>query len=255
MSAHTYRHHVPAELDETRSHTTLVCLPPATTHEPDLLEARIAARIARHTAGVPGSVCPNHFTASPRLTARELALLINPHPARVGLLRCVGGPIGLLDTTFAALTEDVAADLHSDWEQAVHGTPPAAPWRAFLDLADTDNPDSRDAAVEDFFAQPRIAAITHHMGAGAVLTDLREYGAALEAHQHSPAAYTAHLKATVQYGDALITERGQLLTPGPVPRPPIDHTLAERSAYFVAAWSHLSGLDPNTVVVAAECQL
>ncbi|MDQ1646712.1 MAG: hypothetical protein QOJ50_2896 [Cryptosporangiaceae bacterium] len=256
MSTSAHSRHLPPQVDSVRIHTTLICLPPASTHQLGLLPDRIAARAAGHTNGVPALVSPNHFTIAANLTGRETALLINPHRSPAGTARCAGGPFGLLDfTEFAALTAAVGTGIHTEWEQAVRGTAPAAPWRAYLDLADIRDHGSVEAAVDDFFAQPRIAAVTAHMETGAVLPDIHEYGAALEAHQDGPASYAAHLAATSLYGDALITEHGDLLAPGLTVRPPIDHTLAERAAYFTAASAYLRGADPNTVVIAAACPL
>ena len=166
MSTSAHSRHLPPQIDHIRIHTTLICLPPASTHQLGLLPDRIAARTARHTNGVPALVSPNHFTIAANLTSRETALLINPHRSPAGTARCAGGPFGLLDfTEFAALTAAVGTGIHTEWEDAVRGTRPAAPWRAYLDLASSrdhllpgaENADGRGAGNADVVRQERPA--------------------------------------------------------------------------------------------------
>ncbi|MCI4066189.1 hypothetical protein MRQ36_28020 [Micromonospora sp. R77] len=202
-------------------------------------EALAGPRLATHL-GVP-CVLTARFWAVPGLRRWQRHHLIGLRKGRPAA--CAGGPIGLLDLHGMRHAAAAGAAIrHQIWQHAVHGTRPATSWPT-LEARHLANPDrySRDAAIADFHAQPRINAMRLHAvtnpGPGQpTVAEVEMYQAGALAYQH----YSA---ATAVVGDAMITADGRTLAPA-------SDALTDRTSYLEQALRYLDTLAPDQRLLA-----
>jgi hypothetical protein len=166
-------------------------------------------------------------------------------------------PVGLLDPSgHQQATAAVAAAVHAEWRNAVAGTSPARPWRHFVDrhLADPDR-HRLEQAWAAFTGQPGIAAMLAAEQAGTAWFVTDQYGPGLCAHQNGLRRVAGYIADTMELGDALLDPHARLWPVTDPPRPPVEHTLAERDTYHAAARQLLARLDPDTVVATIHIDL
>jgi hypothetical protein len=233
----------------------LVCLPADTvTQEYDEFAQRLTTAAAPYVVVGAGALNGGHFPLWHRPDEIEAGLLLlsRSDPDYPHLGWCAGGPVGLLDlATTAHYLDDSAIDQLESWRALVAGTPPAQPWRHYLQAHRRDPHDyPMETAVRDFAVQPRVTAMREAHDAQ---YDGDLYGPGLEALHGGDDIYANYATNVLVLGDGLITLDGRLLAPVHT-RALVEQPLAELRDYHQQAHHYLRSLHPG-VVVAALCDL
>ena len=184
--------------------TMIVCVPDGLPGE-----SLTSRQLDKHF-GVQGTLTPR-FWATPSMWMWQRSQLVDPRKGRP--VYCAGGPARLLDLDGMRYAAGVGAGVRFQiWSSVVHGTRPATPWTQLLQrhFADPDK-FSREDAIAEYNAQPRVNAIRLHnaVNYGAGRLDLRD----LEIFQAGCAAYQHYSASTALAGDTVLTPDGHRFAP------------------------------------------
>jgi hypothetical protein len=236
-AATTARPAVPATTVHTPAATIrsmIVCLPDGLPSQ-----ALTASRLDRHF-GVSGTL-QARFWAVEGMWVWQHQQLFTPRKGRP--VSCAGGPVKLLDLAGMRQAAGVGAGIrHQVWQQVVHGTRPAHPWRVFQTrhLADPAKY-PLDRAEAEFWNQPRVNAMRLHNAAGYGTAHLAV--AELEMFQAGPIAYQHYSATTAVCGDALLTPEGHRFAPA-------SDALAHRVTYLEQAARYLDTVEADQRLLA-----
>jgi hypothetical protein len=174
----------------------------------------------------------------------------SPNQPVDNLLRCDGGPKGLLDfEAMRAANASRAHDRYDRWEAVCKDTPVAKPWSYFAGLVEAQAATIEEAR-EQYQSQPRIQK------ARTTQLDDTWGGCVVEEFLPDRDEYVTQARAAAVPGYALVTLDGQWLAPGQMGWFGMSSDgPGERQAYHVAANRYLDDLKDDHLVVLLDCHI